>query len=525
MKATTSLLLLISFGLFGQSDPVITKRLNSAHTTPFATYQRYALSYNGVLLLDEQELTVSNRRTGSSLKTLSTLSDLKRQQLPVTTEGPYLWHNGEKWLTVQADTLLQGSTHQLTIRTNQEVLEIRDLNAHFNDTTVAVRVFNPDPLSPFGYSYGGSYVDLNDGNGNVLDSLTIIDSISVEAIPGGAALENDYLKVVDFDAPYIAPSTQPSAWTGGREAPEFEQVMVVYHISKMNEYLDSLGYDSLLNYAIHVDPHALNGQDQSMFNFGYTPPRLYFGEGGVDDAEDADVIVHELSHAISHAAAPNTNTGTERRTFDESLGDYFAERYGRKIGVTSTRVFDWDGNNTFWNGRSITYDGVKNYNTLFFSNIYQHTDLMTSAMLEFSSSSGVDPALADKVVLEACHMLMPNQTLRKIAKNFLVADSLVTGGLYQNQILDAFGAPKNILMSNAITSSSQTDTPTIVLLPDGNRGFRNPTMDILYCTQYDAIGRVLTQGAMSTGTTTLNANTALIETLMASGDRFTLKVR
>jgi len=187
-----------------------------------------------------------------------------------------------------------------------------------------------------------------------------------------------------------------------------------------------------------------------MFNFGYNPPRLYFGEGGVDDAEDADVIIHELSHAISHGAAPNTNTGTERRTFDEAFGDYFAERYGRRLGIASTRVFDWDGNNTFWNGRSISYDGSKNYNTIFFSNIYQHTDLMSSAMLEFSIAAGVQPAVADQIILEAVHMLMPNQGLRKIAQNILFADSLITGGTYQSQIQQSFGAPKNILNQSDI---------------------------------------------------------------------------
>ena len=525
MKAITSLLLLISLGVFGQTETHLIRVQSSKHITPFAEYDRYTLTYKEIPLLDEQQLVLKSIEDQQVTKELSTLHDYKIAVLPSSPIGPYLWFDGIRWLDVFADTLVSGATHQLTIRTEDEILEVRDLNAHYTDTTVAVRVFNPDPLSPFGFSYGGNYVDLNDGNGSILDSLTIIDSIKVQAIPGGAVLENDYLKVVDFDAPYIAPSTQPTAWTGGREASEFEQVMVVYHISKMNVYLDSLGYDSLLNYAIHVDPHALNGQDQSMFNFGYTPPRLYFGEGGVDDAEDADVIIHELSHAISHAAAPNTNTGTERRTFDESLGDYFAERYGRKIGVTSNRVFDWDGNNTFWNGRSVAYDGVKNYNTLFFSNIYQHTDIMTSAMLEFSSASGVDPALADMVVLEACHMLMPNQTLRKIAKNFLVADSLVTGGLYQNQILNAFGAPKNILVSNEVGNIVSASSPSIFPTSTGERGVLNPTQGNLRCTEYDALGRVLSIRTVQPGTSILNSHTVILEAIDETGHRFTLKVR
>jgi hypothetical protein len=204
-----------------------------------------------------------------------------------------------------------------------------------------------------------------------------------------------------------------------------------------------------------------------MFNFGYNPPRLYFGEGGVDDAEDADVIIHELSHAISHGASPNTNSGTERRTFDEAFGDYFAERYGRRLGITSTRVFDWDGNNTFWNGRSVSYDGSKNYNTLFFSNIYQHTDLMSSAMLEFSSTSGVQPAVADQIILEAVHMLMPNQGLRKIAQNILFADSLITGGSYQSQIQQSFGAPKNILNQNDIKELAESKSCQLYYTEDG----------------------------------------------------------
>jgi len=445
LKPITSLLFsLICSTSIAQNRPGVGYRHTLTKKTPFATYERYAIEYKGLAIVDGQYLEAKSSH-GQKLKSWRSISSEMLDQLPAFPQGPALLYADNIWKSVEVDTIVLGSQHELIISQNGNILERRDLNAHALDTAVAVRVFNPDPLTPYGYGYGGIYVDMNDGNGSVLDSLTIIDSITVNTSSGGAILENKYLKVVDFDAPYIAPSSNPSQWMASRSDNVFEQVMVVYHITLWNQYLDSLGYDSVLNYAIHVDPQALNGQDQSMFNFGYTPPRLYFGEGGVDDAEDADVIIHELSHAISHGAAPNTNTGTERRTFDEAFGDYFAERYGRRLGITSTRVFDWDGNNTFWNGRSISYDGSKNYNTLFFSSIYQHTDLMSSAMLEFSSASGVHPAVADQIILEAVHMLMPNQGLRKIAQNILFADSLITGGAYQSQIQQSFGAPKNIL--------------------------------------------------------------------------------
>ena len=60
----------------------------------------------------------------------------------------------------------------------------------------------------------------------------------------------------------------------------------------------------------------------------------------------------------------------------------------------------------------------------------------------------------DKIILEGVHSIMPNQTLRQIAINFLWADSLLYNGSHYNALTLAFGAPKNILAATALGESA-----------------------------------------------------------------------
>jgi len=113
-----------------------------------------------------------------------------------------------------------------------------------------------------------------------------------------------------------------------------------------------VGRRSVARYPIPVDTHAVAGTDNSFYIASTTEEgrgSLVFGEGGTDDAEDSDLLVHEYAHAIHEFIAPGTFLGTvssQARAISEGFGDYWALSSTYAQALASGRdpfcFADWD---------------------------------------------------------------------------------------------------------------------------------------------------------------------------------------
>jgi hypothetical protein len=123
-----------------------------------------------------------------------------------------------------------------------------------------------------------------------------------------------------------------------RRQDEFEQVMAYFWVNQAQEYLQSLGFGSSLppilerTFDVRINQ---NGIDNSYMWDKQDLIRL--GKGGVDDAEDAEVNIHEYGHAIHNDQVPGFGTSFDAGAIGESFGDYLAV----SVGLDAARDNSW----------------------------------------------------------------------------------------------------------------------------------------------------------------------------------------
>ena len=127
--------------------------------------------------------------------------------------------------------------------------------------------------------------------------------------------------------------------------------MAYYWMTEAQKYIHSLGFGVTRRRSTtsrRTRGSTSSGVDNS-FETDHPKDELRFGKGGVDDAEDAEVILHEYGHAIHQSQGFNF-APEENGAISEGFGDYWAvtvsDVVSQELGVPEQEplpcVIDWD---------------------------------------------------------------------------------------------------------------------------------------------------------------------------------------
>jgi hypothetical protein len=174
-------------------------------------------------------------------------------------------------------------------------------------------------------------------------------NVALSHLNGSGFLSGDYATVLSETGNPAYSPTNTFKYT--RSQDEFEQTMAYYWITEAQKYIHSLGFgETRRGINNRPQPVRINqwGLDNS-FATDHPKNELRFGKGGVDDAEDAEVILHEYGHAI-HFSQNFSFATEEAGAISEGFGDYWAvtvaDVVGRSLGVANKEplpcVADWD---------------------------------------------------------------------------------------------------------------------------------------------------------------------------------------
>lgn len=334
----------------------------------------------------------------------------------------------------------------------------RQLFSTMTDTPGMGRVWIPNPITRSGVPYGTLLSDNSDTHNQAFEPF--IDTVVLQDLTfenGVFKLEGPHVRILDLNPNFYPPaSSQNGEFYYSRDQSQWEDVMVYYHVDTYQRYIQSLGFTNLWgDRPLQADPHGSGNNDNSFFIPDDNNSKIIFGDGGVDDAEDGDVILHEYGHALSYAASPNTNVGFERRGLDEGFGDYFTASFSYDVtggGYGWGDVMNWDGHNPFWSGRQADNNDIYNSNV---SDFYVYSELWASAMMDARQTLG--GAIVDKLQFETLYGLSPNMAVPDAAKLVIAADWMYNNGVHEAALKTIFCGRRILTGTDCLVTSNEPD--------------------------------------------------------------------
>ena len=299
---------------------------------------------------------------------------------------------------------------------NGKVLTEREIDVKATGTG---KVFLPNPVASQGSTTG--LTDNRNADSAALDNQ--LKTVSLLGLDGTGYLNGTYVSISSKAKTFSSTFT----YNFNRSQNSFEDVMVYYHIDTVQRYIQSLGFTNVNNRQIVANVDA-STQDNSW----YTPStkQLTFGTGGVDDAEDAGVIIHEYGHSIQDNQVPGFGATAEGGAMGEGFGDYMGATYEDSLdgGKFKACIAEWDSTSySSTNPPCLRrLDNNKVYPTDWVGEVHADGEIWSQGEYDMAQAFGRD--IATKIILQSQFSLTSSAGFADGVAAIKSADQLLYGG-------------------------------------------------------------------------------------------------
>ena len=303
--------------------------------------------------------------------------------------------------------------------------------------TAPGQVFSPNPVADLGIQTltdqkDADYFSASPTLAKAYHRVTLTD------LDSSGTLTGSYAQVV-------SETGTPARNTGSgfiytRDQDQFEQVMGYYWITQAQHYIQSLGFKNVNNrqQLLRINQY---GGDNSFYRNDTSKLTITFGKGGVDDAEDAEVIVHEYGHSVQDNQVPGFGTTPDAGAIGEAFGDYLAVTVSEHFAPTPDEpcVADWDSTSYT---STVPHclrrvDGNKHYPEDLVGEVHADGEIWSRALWDIHRSLGAK--LADTIIIRSQFGFTPAISMPAAAKQ-TIATAALYGKPAQKAVTAAFAA-------------------------------------------------------------------------------------
>jgi zinc metalloprotease ZmpB len=295
------------------------------------------------------------------------------------------------------------------------------------------------------------------------DSATAVPDDQYADVPltnldGSGFLRGDYANVVSNTGKPVSVKT---GYSFDRHSDQFEQVMAYYWVTQAQLYLQSLDFTGQRGHlpAVNQEPQDVRLNQWGVDNSFFTDKQdlLRFGKGGVDDAEDAEVIVHEYGHAVQDAQVSGFGSSLEAGSIGEAFGDYLAVEVGLwtagqrhwPVAASEPCVADWDSTSyTRLSPPDVTehclrrLDGTKTVDDVV-GEVHADGEIWSAALWDIRDgiiAAGGTQRVADRIIIDAQFSFAADTSFDAAATATLQTAHTLYGGSYDTIVTGAFAA-------------------------------------------------------------------------------------